>query len=490
MTKKFFKWISLIFCSMIFSLSLVSCEEQNPDNPDDPQTDAVQFELSAGEGLMEKTGGAVEINYTGEPAITDVAGFPEWITDMNISVVGKVSVTVAANTDVPREAELIFTRGQEKVTFVLTQKGEKEAEPELSFSFNFVEIGDTYFKVDVTPDDMEMRYVVNVMDKPGFFKHYKEGKDKEFAAKELGWFEYLAGQNGMTLEEYMDQMLKKGVAQVQVGELMPNTEYVFFTYGVDTDDEFKCITNLKYEVVKTADIPQEEISFEIRIEDMQKGSFNTTVIPSRNDIYYYSNGYFKSDLEYYSSDPKVAIKQLLNQEIQDYIYYETVINGKTKEEALKKYRVQGRVTYPTKNINGGLEVVYYACAINDEGFVSSEITTHEFTTFVVEPSDNKFTCEISNITSNGFTADIKTTNSDQYITVCTAADTWAGYTDEEIVLALQSVDFFNPDDLTSGDQTVTFSQITPNTKCIFFIYGWDTMATTKLYKFEVTTKPE
>ena len=88
---------------------------------------------------------------------------------MNISVVGKVSFTVAANNDVPREAELTFTRGTDKVTFYLTQLGAKEPEPTSSFSFDFVEIGDTYFKVEVTPDDMEMKYVVNVMDKAGFF---------------------------------------------------------------------------------------------------------------------------------------------------------------------------------------------------------------------------------------------------------------------------------------------------------------------------------
>ena len=83
------------------------------------------------------------------------------------------------------------------------------------------------------------------------------------------------------------------------------------------------------------------------------------------------------------------------------------------------------------SLDAETDYVALACSVNPEGLINSEISSEEFTTGEVDPSDNIITLQISDINVNSAYLKSTVTNDDQYVIVLDKAEAWKGLSAEE-----------------------------------------------------------
>lgn len=130
---------------------------------------------------------------------------------------------------------------------------------------------------------------------------------------------------------------------------------------------------------------------------------------------------------------------------------------------------------------------------NASGRVTSEVEAMSFKT-LADPSDNKFTFTVSDLTSVSVNVVIGTTNNDTYLANIMPVSEYekAGGTDEDYINALllnYEAAGSTEDLLMSGENTLSANGLTPGTEYYVLAFGCDGKSnTTVLFKESFTTK--
>lgn len=93
----------------------------------------------------------------------------------------------------------------------------------------------------------------------------------------------LAEANGVGVEEFLLEALLKGEQEWKYNTLVPETDYVFYAYGLST--ELEILTTVNTYEFKTLVVEQVEVNFKITASDVTPTSFTLNVEPTERIAY-------------------------------------------------------------------------------------------------------------------------------------------------------------------------------------------------------------
>ena len=264
----------------------------------------------------------------------EVSPDAEWITDVNSTAAyGKVNFTVTENIDTVSVREAVITliyEGQE-LEFTVTQE---HAQVYSSFALDVMEDECTTGMIvwKVTPPDDELTYVSMIVDRATWDSF---GTYEEYMEYDMEYFNELAAESNLSCKEYLEKyVLKKGVQTVSTGGLNPDSDYVVYAYGMNS--EGRVLTGMYYAEARTLPIEEKDVTFELTVS--QEFPFATiSAVPSDNEVRYM--------IELYNGagTPEV-IAEAYSEMIQELIYLAGEMGGMSTYDFLMASSYQGPAT--------------------------------------------------------------------------------------------------------------------------------------------------
>lgn len=171
----------------------------------------------------------------------------EWISDIDASITGEVSITVAPNeTEQPREASVTIDYCGSSLTFRVIQAGAIIDD----FKIEITEITEIDSPMGLVPavcwnviaKDKEMYYFTSFTNKSTWDL---SSTPEEFMQQELSTTIEMAAAFSMSFEDYLINYAKKGDSYNNEGAPLTAGEYVVYAYGVSAEEQ-SAITGIFY----------------------------------------------------------------------------------------------------------------------------------------------------------------------------------------------------------------------------------------------------
>ena len=217
--------------------------------------------------------------------------------------------------------------------------------------------------------------------------------------------------------------------------------------------------------------------FDVQIENWE---VTLNVTPSDD-----AQAYF-ADIQYYDVYEQMGLtpKEFAESVVADMIAFYGEAAGMTPEEVIAGMSIYGPASKPYGVIMPGTKYIAFAFALSGTGEVVSEVKIENFETPPADPSDNRISIRVDNVTAR--TADVyyTTTNSDVYLYDVVPAAEIEGMTDEQAMTHIISNwgGYINYA-LTSGDHLYEAEYLEPGTDYVAVGFGYDVLTyTTALTK--------
>ena len=245
--------------SLMFTAS--SCTEEEPVTPPVPPAGDPEMAFAQDRLEIPTEGGDMSAAFTlvnpvedTEPAAVCEA---DWISGIAVDTAdAQVGFTAAKNDGYEeKRAELILTYGNLSDTLVLVQEAAVK-----SFNINVTDSTVSSFAYEVVPVDESMAYFTQVVEKE-YFDSF--GSSDEFIAADIDLLKLYASENGMTFEECLQQMLKKGMFSRELVRQRSGKAFVIYAFGMDYAGEVTA--GLYSREVSTVEVVQSDITFEIEV---------------------------------------------------------------------------------------------------------------------------------------------------------------------------------------------------------------------------------
>ena len=280
-------------------------------------------------------------------------------------------------------------------------------EPTSDFQFETLELTQGSFKVKITPEDKNMTYFFGVLEKSDFSQFENL---ESLQAANIENIKALAEANGVGVEEFLLEALLKGEQEWKYNTLVPETDYVFYAYGLST--ELEILTTVNTYEFKTLVVEQVEVNFKITASDVTPTSFTLNVEPDRTDcVYYYDILLPAVYMDYCGGDPAnlpAFVENYLAEwkKTERYATYtlpefiaEVTVSGKTSDSSFENLLPEG---------------TYYAfavCVAND-GTCISEATVETIRTS--ESPKNSYTVSSEVVTDVAYSAIVTAEQSEAF----------------------------------------------------------------------------
>lgn len=237
--------------------------------------------------------------------------------------------------------------------------------------------------------------------------------------------------------------------------------------------------------LKVSQLGPDPLVLTIILENITATSTDMTVTPSVETARYYFDVIQKSILnEHHSGDLAVYMENMMAEAINNY---------GSVEEAMNVLCDTGKQSWTFDNLRPETEYVAFAAGLNDEGKVSSEIASEEYTT--LEMPGTSFEVEFSNTTYDGTDYTVTPNNdSVSYYHCVRPVAEYEDLSDEELMDAILAEDgFVIPFYSTSGVSEYTNEHVNlAGTRYMVLIFGvsggyYDVVPTTEIFRFDYTT---
>lgn len=426
-------------------------------------------------------GGSASVSYTLEnaPDGTEINAVSEkeWIREIDTRENGVIRFTVDANDNAvsrSSKVEVTCSATTERYSFTVTQ----EAGDPPVFAFEIVEASEAAVKFNIYPADKEMTYIGMVVSQEKFDSF---GSDDAYFKDDFDYFKMMAEINGLTMEEYLQGILKQGDAENRVADqLKPGTAYYVYAYGMSAQGER--LTDIYKTETRTKAVEPVDMDFEIDVK-VDCTNADVSVVPSDKEHAYMFDVFTQRDAG--SVD---GLKEFFQENLDLLVSIYTAEYEMTVEEVMEQLSSHG----PDSHLFEGLEAntPYYviAVAVTPFGTLNSEVTSKEFTSGNATRSDNDITVAFSQIQETTVDYKIRTTNDDPYVFGYDLASNWAGYTYDQMLEKLTSGEYQLDPLVVKGDQDGTLEGLTGKTDYIVFLFGYEGgAATTELVIGHFTT---
>lgn len=444
--------------------ALWSCQEE-------PEVLAPNITLGQDKVELSSSGEAVSITYLIENAVEGekiaVENTAEWLT-ISTNKVRAIEFSATENTSPEiREATVTISyKGAQSVNVTVSQAC---YDTPLRLEVLDITAADLYFSVYTT--DPELTWIPMVSSKAYFDSQRSEAA---LFDDNLEYFEYLAEIRDVTLEEYLTEVVATGTVENILFEgLQPSTEYVVYVYGISTKG---ARTTSVVSQAFTTEAPWEgDLTFEFNVMEEHHTLF-FDVTPSHTGVPYYFSIAEKKDIEawmelYGTTDLREAIqKGDIDANIDILIEYEFI---KDREGFFPIFNQTGRLFDERMSCKGSTDYVFFAVKWDEHCNLIGEVSTYEYTSLPVEPSDNQLTLEVTNVTKSSADATVTTTNDDPYVIIPVQSSSIEGMTDEILFNYLtENYEYILSEYTFSGNKTRTFRSLEPNQDYTFISFGY------------------
>lgn len=179
-----------------------------------------------------------------------------------------------------------------------------------TFEINNIVAKVTEVEYDVVPSDKEILFFTDIMSKHDFEYLYNSDllKAREYWTDII---ELQTGVQGISVQDYVKKISKKGDYHKRLILLDPSTDY--YTYTVETDENGIPLSNVKLSPFKTGDpVVDESISFEISVTSIGATGCTLEVTPSSNEVPYWATIIEKARYNQFSSDEEYMLNVIYN----------------------------------------------------------------------------------------------------------------------------------------------------------------------------------
>lgn len=483
------KRIELLLMTLFVVVGFASCDKEPAPAPNEKPV----IKVEATEVTLDSHGESVEIGYTIENVASqerkqlEVECLADWLS----VEIGEDKISLSADKNLTTTGRIINIvvkyAGADDVEINVQQPNLEVPRENLSLEVEITEVGPTSIIFNVEASHPDMTWIPMVT-----YKEYwdQQPSDDEVFISDLAYFEYMAENAGITLAEFLADMVGVGSQEgIEITGLTPETEFVIYVYGLTIDGERttdivsrEATTEKPYEgaITFTFDIKEEDYIMEFVVNPSHKGVNYYHGVATEDEI-----NAWKELAE--SDNLRDAIqKGDIEANIDMFMSYGFI---DSRQEYFDMCNVYDTVDDGWERVKADTKYLLYAAKWDENCKLIGEVSTAEYVTAPAEMSKNELTVEIKEVNQSQVTVRVTTTNNDPYVVIPVKSEDIAGMSDEEIyTLVTTKYDYLVSEYTFNGNYTHTFSRMRPETNYTILVFG--SMAgtmTTDMTKIEVTT---
>lgn len=326
--------------------------------------------------------------------------------------------------------------------------------------------------VKITPKDNEGTYYFSVISKKEWQTNYQSDKEVLTAAYKT-WFESLAASAGVSTEELLKNALLKGMQTYQFRQLVPETEYVFFVYGVDyTGTATTPVTVQEFATPKVTLNPN--ATFTITPTEVGATYFKVNISCSDPNVFFYYDVLLPDVYETYCESKPENIPTYVASYLAALKTENNTYSKMSMAEFISAITVEGEAEYDTalseaaNSLVPEMEYPVFAIGIANDGSFTTNATVQMVKT--AETPANDWEIKDEKVTDIQYNATIYPKWDEAYAVILERKMYFEGASDTEMVndlLAARGGSFLN--DLCITRAKVEFTNLIPNEDYYLFL---------------------
>lgn len=326
--------------------------------------------------------------------------------------------------------------------------------------------------VKITPKDNEGTYYFSVITKKEWQTNYQSDTDVLTAAYKT-WFESLAASAGVSTEELLKNALLKGMQTYQFRQLVPETEYVFFVYGVDyTGTATTPVTVQEFATPKVTLNPN--ATFTITPTEVGATYFKVNISCSDPSVFFYYDVLLPDVYETYCESKPENIPTYVASYLAALKTENNTYSKMSMAEFISAITVEGEAEYDTalseaaNSLVPEMEYPVFAIGIANDGSFTTNATVQMVKT--AETPTNDWEIKDEKVTDIQYNATIYPKWDEAYAVILERKMYFEGASDAEMVndlLAARGGSFL--EDLCITRAKVEFTNLIPNEGYYLFL---------------------
>lgn len=347
-----------------------------------------------------------------------------------------------------------------------------DSETEKNFNVETTALTQGSISVRITPVDNEEPYYFGVVTKKDFASLYKSDAETLQEAY-IKWFEDVAGQKELNVEEFLSQALLTGMQNYQFRSLDPQTDYIFFVFGVSYKNEPTTTPETFEFKTRRATLKKDAV---ISITEVEKGStwFKVKFDCNDPDIFYYGDVMLPDIYEQYCGSNPDNIPAYVKNYLTALKEENDEFNAMSMAQFISYITVSGESEYDTAltDVANSLlpEMAYpvFAIGIANDGSFTTEPVVKMVSTG--ETERNNWILSDKKVTDIQYDVTVYPAYDEVYAAILERDCYFEGLSDEQCVnelLAARKGSFLA--DLVTGRGKLQFSNLIPNEDYTLFL---------------------
>lgn len=347
-----------------------------------------------------------------------------------------------------------------------------DSETEKNFNVETTALTQGSISVRITPVDNEEPYYFGVVTKKDFASLYKSDAETLQEAY-IKWFEEMAGKKNLNVEEFLSQALLTGMQNYQFRALDPQTDYLFFVFGVSYKNEPTTTPETFEFKTRRATLKKDAV---ISITEVEKGStwFKVKFDCNDPDIFYYGDVMLPDIYEQYCGSNPDNIPAY----VKDYLTALKAENDEFKAMSMAQFisyiTVNGESVYDTaltdvaNSLLPEMEYPVFAIGIANDGSFTTEPVVKMVRTG--ETKRNNWILDDKKVTDIQYDVTVYPAYDEVYAAILERDCYFEGLSDEQCVnelLAARKGSFMA--DLVTGRGKLQFNNLIPNEDYTLFL---------------------
>lgn len=347
-----------------------------------------------------------------------------------------------------------------------------DSETEKNFNVETTALTQGSISVRITPVDNEEPYYFGVVTKKDFASLYKSDAETLQEAY-IKWFEDVAWQKELNVEEFLSQALLTGMQNYQFRSLDPQTDYIFFVFGVSYKNEPTTTPETFEFKTRRATLKKDAV---ISITEVEKGStwFKVKFDCNDPDIFYYGDVMLPDIYEQYCGSNPDNIPAYVKNYLTALKEENDEFNAMSMAQFISYITVSGESEYDTAltDVANSLlpEMAYpvFAIGIANDGSFTTEPVVKMVSTG--ETERNNWILSDKKVTDIQYDVTVYPAYDEVYAAILERDCYFEGLSDEQCVnelLAARKGSFLA--DLVTGRGKLQFSDLIPNEDYTLFL---------------------
>ena len=353
-----------------------------------------------------------------------------------------------------------------------TPGGQTPTPPQTKFNIEQTALTQGSFSARITPADNEAPYYFGVVTKKEFNEKY--GDDTEVLQEAyIGWFNEMATANGLSLNEFLSNALLSGMQDYQFRALDPETEYLFFVFGVSYEGKVTTETEtLEFKTPKA--VLKENAKIDISLVEAGSTWFKVKFDCSDPDIFYYYDVMTPDVYEQYCGSNPENIKSYMESYLSAMKSENDTFKAMTMAQFITSLTVSGEKEYDTalseaaNSLLPEMSYPVFAIGLGNDGSFTTEPFVQMIST--TESPKNDWVTMEETVSDTDYKVTIVPAWDEVYAAILERTTYFQGLTDQESVealLAARKGSLMN--DLYTGKINFTASSLIPSEDYTLFL---------------------